>query len=249
MAVTCRDICNLEILAELKLLGGEGGLGKEITWPYIKSAETITEWIYGGEIIFVVGRKEELTEESLIRLMKEAIRCSISGIVFLIGGGYLTHVPRSVVRMADEYKIPVFKMPFMLKLIDVTREIIKLLLMDNRVDAAKTTEESQTVLSMLLGGADREKLLCYCYKRLQPLIEADKFLRTEYVFTLRKYIECGNDLLHTAQEIYIHRNTMINRMKKISVLLEENVNDPFVRGDFQNIFQVLEYYGEELICR
>lgn len=244
MAVTCRDIMGLDICKKLKLLGGTAGLDKEITWPYIKNMDTISEWIHGGELIFVVGSREDISEKGLQGLMREAIKSKISGVVFLIGECYLRSVPRSVVCMADDYELPVFRMPFNLKLIDVTREISKTILMDKRVSGTEINPKDCTVLDLLLSGSGREQVLGYCYRRLQPLIEADRVLKTEYVFTLKNYIRCNNDLLHTSQEIYIHRNTMINRMKRISALLGENVNDPEVRNDFQNIFQIMNDYGE-----
>lgn len=244
MAVTCREVQGLDICKRLKLLGGAGGLDKEISWPYIKNMDTITEWTHGGELIFVVGSREDISERGLLNLMREAVKNHISGVVFLIGEEYLRTVPRSVIRMADENDIPVFRMPFALKLIDVTQEISRLILEDSKMSRAKTALPRQSVLELFLEGKGKEEFLNYCRKRLLPLAEADRILKTDYVHTLQSYIRCNNDLLHTSQQIYIHRNTMINRMKKISALLGENVNDPVVRNDFQNIFQILEYYGE-----
>lgn len=244
MAVTCREIMGLDICKRLKLLGGAGGLDKEISWPYIKNMDTITEWTHGGELIFVIGSREDISERGLLNLMREAVKNNISGVVFLIGEEYLRTVPKSVVRMADENDIPVFRLPFALKLIDVTQEISRLILEDSKLSRAKTASCEHSVLELLLQGKGKEELLDYCRQRLSPLSEADRLLKTDYVYTLKNYIRCNNDLLHTSQEIYIHRNTMINRMKKITALLGENVNDPAVRNDFQNVFQILEYYGE-----
>lgn len=242
MAVTCREILGLDICKRLKLLGGAGGLDNEISWPYIKNVDTITEWIHGGELIFVVGSREDISEKGLLGLMKEAVDVHVSGVVFLIGEEYIRAVPKSVVRVGDENNIPVFRMPFALKLIDVTQEISRLILEDSKITRAKESEDGESALVLLLEGKTKEELLDYCNKRLAPLLEADRIFKTEYVHTLKSYIKYNNDLLHTSQQIYIHRNTMINRMKKITALLGENVNEPKVRNDFQNIFQILDYY-------
>ncbi len=244
MAVTCREILGLDICKRLKLLGGAGGLDNEISWPYIKNMDTIKEWTHGGELIFVVGSREDISEKGLINLMKEAVNAHVSGVVFLIGEEYIHTVPKSVVRLADENNIPVFKMPFALKLIDVTQEISSLIMEDSKISRAKKNASGESVLALLLEGKGKDEILDYCNRRLAPLLDADRIFKTEYVHTLRSYIKYNNDLLHTSQQIYIHRNTMINRMKKISALLGENVNDPEVRNDFQNIFQILDYYGE-----
>ena len=48
MAVTCRDIMNLECCREIRLLAGAEGLDREVSWPYVKSMDTISEWIHAA---------------------------------------------------------------------------------------------------------------------------------------------------------------------------------------------------------
>jgi len=244
MAVTCRNIQKLDICASLKLVGGSAGLDREVTWPYIKNMDSISGWVHGGELIFVVGSRDDVSEQGLLNLMAEAVKNRISGVVLLIGEQYIRAIPKSVIRRADEAALPLFKMPFRLKLVDVTREISRVILEAQRLDKSRTSFPEKSVTELLLKTADKEEILTYCYQRLQPVMEADRLMKTEYLFTLRKYLECNNDLHRTAQTIYIHRNTMINRMKKITALTGENVNSPEVRSDLWNIFRILEYYGE-----
>ena len=65
----------------------------------------------------------------------------------------------------------------------------------------------------------------------------------ELVKTLKMYLEHGNELVSTAADMYIHRNTLVNRMKKIDALLGVNVNDPETRYEFGTVYRILEYYG------
>jgi hypothetical protein len=244
MAVTCRDIMDLETCSRLKLLGGADGLDRIVTWPYIKNMDTISEWIHGGELIFVIGAKEDISERGMLALMDEAVRNNISGVVMLHGEDYIKSVPKSVIRFANEHGIPLFKMPFMLKLIDITQEISKYIVKDREKNKEHGEFKETFMLELLLAGKKKEELLAYCRMKLQPLTEADKVLKSEYIKTLKCYLECNNDLLHTSQRMYIHRNTMINRMKKITALLDVNVNAVDIRNEFYNIFKVLDYYGE-----
>lgn len=244
MAVTCREIMELEICSRLKLLGGANGLEKIVTWPYIKNMDTISEWIHGGELIFVIGAKDDATEKGLLKLMDEAVKSNISGVVLLIGDEYMKSVPKSVIRYANEHDIPLFKMPFLLKLIDITHEISRFLVQDREKNREFRGDKENSLLKIILEKKGKEEQLAYCWMRLQPLTEADKVLKSEYVHTLHQYLTCGNDLLKTSAHMFIHRNTLINRMKKIDDLLNVNVNDAQVRNDFSNIFKVLEYYEE-----
>lgn len=242
MAVTCKDIMELESCKRLRIVGGSAGLSNVITWPFIKTTDTISEWIYGGEIIFVLGTREDTLEQSLLDLMKECRNNKISAVVMLSGGDYIRTIPRSVIRFANENAIPLFKMPFMLKLIDITREISRYIMQDRLQGESHRIDEQDNVLDLLLQGCEKDKLLSYCFKKIQPLIEADKITGSEYVKTLGCYLECGNDLLHTSQQMYIHRNTMINRMKKICTLLDVEINHPEVRNEYFNVFKILKHY-------
>ena len=244
MAVTCREVMELDICGRLKLLGGANGLDKVVTWPYIKNMDTISEWIHGGELIFVIGAREDVSENGLLRLMKEADRNRISGVVLLIGEEYLKRVPKSVIRYANEHDIPLFKMPFLLKLIDITQEISRYLVRDMEKNRKLGRISEKSILELMLAGKEREEQLAYCREKLQPLTEADKVLKSEYVTTLYRFLCCNNDLLRTSECMFLHRNTLVNRMKKIAGLLGVDVNNGSTRNEFHNIYQVLSYYGE-----
>lgn len=244
MAVTCREILKLDICSRLKVVGGCEGLDRTVTWPYIKNVDSISGWVHGGELIFVVGSRDDVSEAGLLNLMTEAMKNNVSGVVLLIGDQYIRQIPRSMIGRADDYKLPLFRMPFRLKLIDVTHEISRFILENQRLEKSRTSFPEKSVTELLLKGADKEEILTYCYQRLQPVMDADRVMKTDYLFTLRKYLECNNDLLHTAEAIYIHRNTMYNRMKKITALMGEDLNSQEVRCDLWTVFQILEYYGE-----
>lgn len=244
MAVTCRDVMELDACSQLKLLGGKEGLDRTVRWTYIKSMDTISEWVHGHELIFVIGNKEDVSENGLLQLMEEAVKNDIAGVVLLQGEDYIKRVPKSVIHYADEHKIPLFKLPFRIRLIDITQEISKFILTDQERNHEHGMYTENSLLELLMEKPEKERILDYCWMKLQPLTEADKVMRTEYVKTLRCYLENNNDLLHTSQKMYIHRNTMVNRMKKITALLGCDVNDCEVRSEYYNIFKTLEYYGQ-----
>lgn len=54
---------------------------------------------------------------------------------------------------------------------------------------------------------------------IQYLLNYDEQNNTELTRTLMKFLECKFNVSETAKELYIHRNTLINRMNKIKELL------------------------------
>lgn len=245
MAVTCTDICELKVCQKMKLLGGRKAMTKAVTWPYVKTTDTLAEWLHGGEIVFAFGRKEENTEDYLLKLLEEAKKADITALVLLTDPEHACQITKRLTRRADEYEIALFKLPFQQKLVDITKEISGLIMKDKISFIHDGEGEEVTVLQLLLENQSREELLSHCYRRLQVLKEVDCLTGSELTKTLYYYLQSGNDLLHAAVKMYIHRNTMIGRMKKIGRLLNVNVNDPMVRTEYMNVFLVLKYMGME----
>lgn len=57
------------------------------------------------------------------------------------------------------------------------------------------------------------------------LIEEDKKNNTEFYHTLKMYLLCENNVTMAAEKLYIHRNTMVYRLKQIRSCIEVDFND------------------------
>lgn len=68
----------------------------------------------------------------------------------------------------------------------------------------------------------------YMEGKLQELKKEDKEKETEFYNTLKTYLLLRNNVSMTARTLYIHRNTMIYRLHKISDFLDVDINDPVV---------------------
>ena len=55
---------------------------------------------------------------------------------------------------------------------------------------------------------------------LKPLLDFDKSSHTELTKTLQAYFLCNYNASATAKQLYLHRNTMLNRLEKIKELLQ-----------------------------
>ena len=102
------------------------------------------------------------------------------------------------------------------------------------------------VMELLLAGAPQEAILAYCTQAVEPLRLVDEGRHMEYEKTLRTYLNCGNDMVRTSKVLYIHRNTVVQRLRRIDELLGTDVNLPEVRNEYMNIFAALSYFsGQE----
>lgn len=128
MSITCKDLLQLKLFKNITLAAGAEGLSHVITWPYVAQTDTISDWVHGGELLFVTGIAH--TENMLPELLEECIRKKLAGLVILTGSEYISQLPPYIIHRAGEAKFPVFAMPWEIKLIDVTREITNLIVYD-----------------------------------------------------------------------------------------------------------------------
>ncbi|WP_195986901.1 PucR family transcriptional regulator [Clostridium sp. D53t1_180928_C8] len=124
MALCCRDLLQLKNFSRAKVLAGENGLNREISWPYVRMTESISQWLYGGELIFVIYTDIRKDDNSFLLLIEECIHKKLSGIVILIEDKHINSIPKNVIDKANEENFPIFIMPWDVKLIDITQEIL-----------------------------------------------------------------------------------------------------------------------------
>lgn len=103
--------------------------------------------------------------------------------------------------------------------------------------------EDMGILRFLIADKDKEEVLEYCDNLLADIRNIDKKDQSTYVETLWTYIKMNNNLVQTAQKLYMHRNTLLNRINKIQAVTGKDVNDPYVKQEYMNAFLILEFYG------
>lgn len=150
MSISVKDIFKLDSLKKIKLVGGEAGLEKCIEWIYVAECfENPLEgikWLQGGEIIFITGVGIKDNVEILLDLIKGISEQNGAGLIVNIGP-YIKSIPEEAVNLADKLEIPLFTLPWEIKLVEVSREI------SNAIVLSRIEENSLThFLSNLLFG-------------------------------------------------------------------------------------------------
>ena len=130
MSIKCKNLLELKCFQKIKLVGGRGGLNHTITWVYINQDKSVSKWIHGGEIVFITGMDFSYSNELLVKLVQECIENAASGIVILCGSEFISEIPDEIIEIADQYDMPLFEMPWDLKLVDITKEIADTIIMN-----------------------------------------------------------------------------------------------------------------------
>lgn len=86
-----------------------------------------------------------------------------------------------------------------------------------------------------------DDLVYLCHPALGNVLRYDRENGTDLAKILRRYLDNNCNMSQTARELFIHRNTMLNRLDKLEELLGVHLKDPSVRLQLQFSFYVADY--------
>lgn len=90
-------------------------------------------------------------------------------------------------------------------------------------------------------GMSQEWLRSQIYPDLRLLRQHDLAYRTEFILTLRTYIQCSRNATEAAGQLHIHKSTFFYRMNKIADLLEADIYDGRRLFAYEFSFHLIDY--------
>ena len=265
--VSCNDLLNLKIFKNIKLVAGHKGIYKNVSWPYICQTLDFSEWINGGELMFLTGMNMELSNEKIVNLIHQCVSKDISGLVILTNSEYISKVDENIIKKADELSLPLFEMPWNIKLIDVTKEIANYIMELNY----KQNKEKELFIELLYSqNLDKEKisnLIKHSNFKLdrhvfvanfilqERIIEKD--INMEYILNILKSMlskTCIKNMLDIQENnivciVQLDKKEDFDEQKKILLDVNEQLSKYIdltlsIGNMYENIYKVRESYIE-----
>lgn len=84
-----------------------------------------------------------------------------------------------------------------------------------------------------------------CHEKLLDLQRTDREQNTEYMLTLRTYLEENLNATQAASLLFIHRSTFLYRLDKIKNILDSGLDDPEEIFYLNLSFRLLEQEEEK----
>lgn len=126
--ISCKEILELPSLKKMRLVGGQMGLDRNIRWVHFIDLPDVLAWVQGGELLFITGIGLNDIEADLLKLIEGIAKKRLAGLVINVGP-YIPSIPESVIQKADELSFPVFELPWEVKLVDVTQDVSRYIVM------------------------------------------------------------------------------------------------------------------------
>lgn len=100
--------------------------------------------------------------------------------------------------------------------------------------------EQLALHSLFLSASANVELRDFCSIPLARLTQFDAENNTAYVETLRTYIQCNANVTRSAESLYIHRSTLIYRLKKIEEIIGLSLESDRFRNHLYLSFLITE---------
>jgi hypothetical protein len=107
-------------------------------------------WVKGGELVFVTGISQHRTPVNLAQSLYEGKACNIAGLVVLTGDAFISRLPTSLYKLADELQLPLFEQPYSLPMVKVTETISRAVVKAEQMGDIQHIPEIDTQSSALL---------------------------------------------------------------------------------------------------
>ena len=79
---------------------------------------------------------------------------------------------------------------------------------------------------------------------LEPLIKYSEEKNIDLCHTLYVFLQSNGNVKYSAEELYIHRSSLIYRLEKVEALLEEDLNNAETRFNIMMAFKLYDLYGD-----
>ncbi len=239
MAVRCGDIINLPVLKKIRLVAGGAGLDRNVRWVYavevLEDALQVSTWLNGGELLFLtgVGLKEEARQ--LPELIRSVATKNIAGLV-VFTGPYIKSVAPAAAAVADELGIPLFELPWEVKLVEVTHEICSAIIM-KEMEERSLHNLLENILFSHFGSSDNftQVTAMYGYNLSEPhrvliadLDDFEIFLKSQGIRREPEVIELKlrfQKVVQSALAKYNLKALFMPRSDSIIILLPVGVGD------------------------
>ena len=146
MSITVSKLCaNAQANYVMKLVAGKEGMGNYVRWVHLVENADVSPFLHGNEMVFMTG--VGISDESrLLTFIEELIEKRCSALV-INTGKYIKSIPQSVKDCCDLNSLPLFTVPWEVKLIDITYDFCHRIVTGEEIETALATALRNLIFS------------------------------------------------------------------------------------------------------
>ena len=141
MAISVRRLSrNIQKEYGINLLSGLEGMDNKVKWVHIIEDYDVAKFLRGNELILCTGIGNLKDEDNLMTFIEKLHENGASGLMINIGP-YIDKIPPIVVRYCNDVKLPLFTIPWEVRLVDLTQAFCKMII--------ESEEKAQSLTSLV----------------------------------------------------------------------------------------------------
>ncbi len=122
-----RLMTNTKKKYRITLLTGEGGLENTTQWVHIVEDYEAASFLHGYEIVLSTGIGNIKDKDNMLTFVRLLHEKNVSGVMFNLGP-YIEKIPQKVIDFCNENDLPLYTIPWEVRLVDMTRYFCELLI-------------------------------------------------------------------------------------------------------------------------
>ena len=122
MGIAIKTLLEQEFFKDFYIVAGEKGLHKEVQGIAIMDAPDAYRWTKGKELIITSGYSISMVPDSVKNAFDEGCMQTISGMM-IKRGRHLSQIPEEIIRLFNQYQIPLISMPFEIGYMEVMQQV------------------------------------------------------------------------------------------------------------------------------
>ena len=219
MALTVREAMGLGGLRRGEVLAGSSGLDRTITWVKVLESPDTISWLAEGELLLTVAFAIKDDREAQRDLMRNLAAVGSSGLV-IKPERYLPEIPAEMIGQADEYGIPLIRIPQEVSYLEIMAPILERIINAQNIQLRRSIEIHRQFTHLALDGQGLDAIV----RTLGELVESSVSLEDASFHLLASHNVPGVTDPHRQQTLK-EQGTPLNvqRASAIKTMLEEVV--------------------------
>ncbi|MCD6419965.1 MAG: PucR family transcriptional regulator ligand-binding domain-containing protein [Synergistetes bacterium] len=151
LGITVKDVLQLDVFKEIKVVSGLGGLSNVVTNVNVMKVPDILNWIRPGDFLLTTGysiKDDKDAQVALIPMLAEKKAAAIG----IKPRRYLSRIPPEMIELADRYNIPLLEIPFDLSFSDIMSPVMKMIVNKQMAILVKSDEAHKKLMNIVLSG-------------------------------------------------------------------------------------------------
>lgn len=226
MYVTIKDVLEMDEFAGVEVVAGESGLTRRVRNVYFMEVPDIYAYIDQNGLLLTTLYPIADNLEQIQTLIPKLAEKNLAGIA-IKPGRYVAEIPDIMIEQANEYSIPLMKLPSDANLSTLTNRVLKTLLGVKTSILEFRDKMHQQLLDLLLEGADLQRFVLSIAK----LIDAP-------VLLLNNDLECVESSIDKKENnIILHQQNHLNHnstgLNYFTVQVNDSIyekNDIFIQS-------------------